>query len=318
MLKNIGIIGVGGVGGYFGGKLCQSIRSRDDQQVIFVARGKHLRQIQSSGLRLVSEEGDFRCVPSIATDDFSSLPPLDMCLICVKDFDLPGVLNSIRPAVTPDTVLLPLLNGVDVDVRVRQAIPTSVVLPACVYVGTHVREPGTVVQNGGACKILFGPDPQRPDFDLQPIQRLLGQASIRFEFRRDVQSEVWTKFIFICSFGLVSAAHDKTLGEILSNEVLLGQVEQVMHEAATVAFRSGVHLPTDVIESSLGKALTFPPTTKTSFQRDFENGTKPDERELFAGALIRLGRNLNVEVPRTQAILDALSDQKPFPNPSDA
>src|SRR5881409_4051472 len=111
-IRNIGIIGVGGVGGYFGGKLCSLLHNSSDYSIFFVARGEHLRAIQKAGLRLDSEtDGELVCKPSLATDDFLKLPPLDLCLLCVKEFDLAPALFSLKPHIGNGTVLLPLLNG---------------------------------------------------------------------------------------------------------------------------------------------------------------------------------------------------------------
>ena len=151
---------MGGVGGYFGGKLCRLQSS--GISISFVARGEHLRAMQESGLLLSSEDdGDLVCKPALATDDFGRLPRLDLCLICVKEFDLSSILSRLEPITCDDTIFLPLLNGVDVYSRIRAVIKKGIVLPACVYVGTHIERPGKVSQKGGACKILFGPDPKR-------------------------------------------------------------------------------------------------------------------------------------------------------------
>lgn len=132
-IKSIGIIGVGGVGGYFGGKLCHLQKNRLGFTISFVARGEHLRAIQEFELLLSSaNDGDLVCKPSLATDDFQRLPPLDLCLICVKEFDLPTILSRLEPITGDQTIVLPLLNGVDVYSRVRTIIKRGIVLPACV------------------------------------------------------------------------------------------------------------------------------------------------------------------------------------------
>jgi len=309
-IKNIGVIGVGGVGGYFGGKLCHQTGS--GANICFVARGEHLRAIQQSGLLLSSEsDGDLVCRPSLATDDFRRLPPLDLCLICVKEFDLPAVLSQLAPLVGDETVVLPLLNGVDVYSRVREVIQKGVCLPACVYVGTHIERPGKIRQKGGACRILFGADPQRADFAPQEIVKLFDSAGIKSEWTSDIQVEIWKKFIFICAYGLVCAAHDKTLGEILADAELKGEVRAIMMEASAVAKASGVRLPDDIVEVSLLKARDFPAAAKASFQRDFERQDKLDERDLFGGAMIRLAERMNVLLPGTRAVCAILAKKKP-------
>ncbi len=313
-IKNIGIIGVGGVGGYFGGKLCRLQTDDSGIRVSFVARGEHLRVIQESGLLLASEgDGEQVCRPALATNDFRELPPLDLCLICVKEFDLSAALTALAPLVGENTMLLPLLNGVDVHSRVRSVIqnPKAVVLPACVYVGTHIERPGMVRQKGGSCRILFGLDPQRSDYDPQELISLFDQAGIKSEWTSDIQVEIWRKFIFICAYGLVSAACGKTLGEIVRDPGLLAEVRGIMTEASALARASGVRLPDDIVEKSLLKARDFPSTAKTSFQRDFERPDRLDERDLFGGAMLRLAERLSIEVPATRAVFAELIKRKP-------
>jgi len=309
---NIGIIGVGGVGGYFGGKLCQLLKNSHDFDISFVARGDHLRAIQKSGLLLASEsDGTMLCRPSVATNDFEKLPPLNLCLICVKQFDLPAVLGQLKPLIGSQTTVIPLLNGVDVYSRVRQVVTDGVVLPACVYVGTHIERPGKVVQNGGACKILFGPDPLRPAFRAGDIVGIFERANIKCEWTLNIQAEIWQKFIFICAYGLVGAAHNSTLGQILENTALRSDARAVIMEATSVAKASGVTLPPGITETSLAKARNFPYEARTSFQRDFERPDKSDDRDLFAGAMIRMAKELALEIPKTTELAAALEKRKP-------
>lgn len=85
----------------------------------------------------------------------------------------------------------------------------------------------------------------------------------------------------------------------------------MMLEASALAKASGVRLPEDIVEVSLMKAQEFPPAAKTSFQRDFERQNKPDERDLFGGAILRLAERLNVPVPRTRSVVAVLAKKKP-------
>jgi 2-dehydropantoate 2-reductase len=312
MIQNIGVIGVGGVGGYFGGKLCQRQEFPGSARVSFIARGEHLRVIQAEGLRLRSEsDGELVCHPALATDDFAQLPPQDLWLLCVKEFDLFSALEKLKPQVGPATIILPLLNGVDIHTRVRQVIQQGIVLPACVYVGTHIASPGVVVQKGGACRILFGPDPKRPDFVPAEIIQLFAQAGIKHTWTENIQTEIWQKFIFICAFGLVTAAFNKTLGEILGNDTLRNEVQTVMREVASLARASGADLPADIVEVSLAKGRNFPAETKTSFQRDFERPDKPDERNLFAGSMMRIAGECGIDIPKTKELARVLEEKKP-------
>jgi len=315
MITSIGIIGVGGVGGYFGGKLCRLQDAAGGVNVSFVARGEHLMAIQKSGLVLRSEaDGELVCKPTLATDDFRALPPLDLCLICVKEFDLAAALSRLEPLVGDHTILLPLLNGVDVYSRVRKVLKKGVLLPACVYVGTHIESPGRVFQKGGACKILFGSDPVRVDFPRDELSALFKAAGINAEWTPAIQSEIWMKFIFICAFGLVSAAYSKTLGEILDEDALRHAAQDIMGEAILLAKALGISLPENIAETSIAKARGFPYAAKTSFQRDFERFDKSDERDLFAGSMLRMAAELRIAVPKTREVASILEKRKPASN----
>lgn len=309
---NVAVIGIGGVGGYFGGKLCGLLKEPGRFRVTFVARGEHLRAIRDSGLRLSTEsEGDVTCHPSEVTDDFRRLPILDLCLVCVKAYDLVGVLDALKPRIREHSVVLPLLNGVDIHARVRSSITEGVVLPACVYVGTHIEAPGKVRQRGGGGRILFGPDPDRPDFAPGEVQGVFEAAGIASLWTSDIQAEIWRKYLFICAYGLVSAAYSKTLGEILGDDRLKGEVLAVANEALTLAKRTGVMLPDDAAEAAMAKAKAFPPEARTSFQRDFDRMERPDERDLFVGTMVRMARESGTDVPRTRALAGILEARKP-------
>ena len=311
MIRNIGILGAGGVGGYFGGKLCLNTDT-PQTNVYFLARGKHLEEIKIQGLKLKTEmEGELLCRPALATDSINDLPELDLCLLCVKAFDLLALLSELKNRVSEETVLLPLLNGVDIYARVRSVIDKGIILPACVYVGTHIEKPGVVTQRGGACKILFGPDPRHPDYVPEALLQLFRRTGILHEWKHDIDTSIWEKFLFIASFGMVTAANDKTVGEVLENETLRDDVLRVINEIISVASKVGVGLPSNIAETAIKEGTTFPYETRTSFQRDFTVESKPDERDLFAGAILSLAKEFGLEAPKTNGLLEKLEEIKP-------
>lgn len=151
VLENVGIFGVGGVGGYFGGKLCHCQREGKRLKVSFLARGAHLAAIRENGLLLKTEqEGALRCHPFLATDSMEDMPELDLCILCVKGFDLHALLVKLNDRIREDSIILPLLNGVDIHSRIRSVVKRGTVFPACVYVGTHIESHGVVSQKRAA------------------------------------------------------------------------------------------------------------------------------------------------------------------------
>ena len=225
----IWIYGVGGVGGYFGGKIAyQAAHETDsDKRVFFLARGEHLKAIRQNGLILnTAEHNGMMCIPFQVTDSIEAVPDPDLCLLCVKSYDLDSTVRSLAGKVKDQTIVIPLLNGIDIYERVRTILKAGIVLPACAYVGTHIEKPGTVTQKGAPGIILCGKDPAFPDFNHEPLIKLFTDANIKFNWVNDPFPPIWEKFIFIAAFGLVTAYSEKTLGAVAADPELRGLVEQ--------------------------------------------------------------------------------------------
>ena len=305
LLKNICIFGVGSVGGVFGGKIAHAVAQEKDtdRKVFFIARGAHLEEIKRNGLILnTPEERGILCKPTLATDNIAEIPQPDLYLLCVKGYDLDDATLAIKTNIGTHTLVIPLLNGVDIYERIRKNMPKGIVLPGCVYIGALLERPGVVTHAGGPGLIAFGKDPHLPDFDPTGIVNFFNDMGIQFTWSDDASSAQWQKFVFIAGYGLVTAYTAKTFGEILSDSKLKELVRRVMEEIAAVAKKKGVPLADSIVADSLQTGSNFPPETKTSFQRDVEAKSTRNEGDLFGGTIIRLGKELGVPTPVTESI----------------
>ncbi len=298
-IKDIAVIGAGGVGGFFAGKIINSRKYR----VSLIARGEHLRAIQNDGLILnTAEKREIICKPYIATDSFDKIPAPDLAFITVKGYDLEGVTRLMSKTLSETSILLPLLNGVDIYERIKRLIPWVTVLPGCVYVSSHIEKPGVVTQTGGKGMIILGKDPKKKEFDPTEIKRVFQDARIPYQWEENPFPAIWTKFVFIASFALVSAYSGKTIGEILEEKGLNQLVYSIGSEIVEIAKKKGIMLKDNVVKEAIIKAHSFPYDTKTSYQRDLETPGKPNEGELFGGTIIRMGKELGVNVSTTEKI----------------
>lgn len=308
VLKTIWIYGTGGVGGFFGGKMAYALRQghHSETRVYFIARGKHLEEIRAHGLTLnTPTEKGLICTPAGATDNPSDLPAPDLVLLCVKSYDLENALDVLAERVSDTTVILPLLNGVDIYDRVQAALPRSTVFPGCVYVGTHIEKPGTITQNGGEGAILFGPDPGHSRRSADEVIQLFELCGIKHRWNIDPFPAIWEKYMFIAPFGMVCAASGKTLDEVMAAPELKNVVTAIMREVEAIARARGVQLAPDIVERSLAKAASFPAGTKTSFQRDVERGGK-NEGDLFGGTILRIAGLRDIPTPATFRVYQML------------
>ena len=302
---NVCVMGVGGVGGYFGGKLAHAFSSDPDSpvHVFFIARGKHLEAIKQNGLVLKSPEfGGIRCRPRLAAESISELPEIDLFLIAVKGYDLTEVATSMKDYIKEHTIILPLLNGADIRERLRTRIMTGIILPACVYISAHIEEPGVVAHIGKPGKMIFGRDPDHPDYIPHELFRVFEKSSIDYEWKDDANPAIWEKYLFIASFGLISARYHRTLGEILEKPSLREGVIGIMNEVYAIALKKNIRLSDGIVDLSLKKAAMFPRDTQTSLQRDIHQKKGKSELELFGGTIVNLGKKLGIPTPTTKRI----------------
>lgn len=306
---NICFYGVGGVGGYFGALIAH--RFAFEHTLCFVARGAHKEAICLSGLTLKKSGGAeiVNVTPSICTDTITDLPICDIIVLSVKGYDLASAAQDLAMITHPGSIVLPLLNGVDIYDRIRAHLSTAIVLPSCVYIGTHIESPGVILQNGGNSKIVLGVDPRFPDFYPESLLTILQEAKISFAWEENVQVAIWEKFMFIAAFGLVTATYDKTLGEIVEDAGLRQTTTSIMREIESIAKQLNIPLSSDIVDISVDKAKQFPYHTKTSFQRDVESKGSINELDIFGGTLMRYSDSLRIPVPVTRAVVQELTEK---------
>jgi 2-dehydropantoate 2-reductase len=306
---NIAIIGLGGVGGYFGFKLASHYKGSDAVSINFVTRGDTFNFIDKNGLQLISPEniGNKVVKPSKLFNDLNSLNTMDYIFICVKEYDLEKLCRSLSKIVQPKTIIIPLMNGVDIYDRIKQILKGIVVLPACVYVASHISSIGVISHNGNPGKIIIGDDPAGDNLIPKYFLELLNSARIDVVYKSNPFSDIWSKFMFIASFGLVTANYNVSIGQVLNDKAHVNRTLLIMKEIETVAQKLDVGLPANIKELTLEKAATFPIDTPTSLQLDINRGKPNNELELFAGAIIKKGVLTHTPTIETKKIYDEIS-----------
>ncbi|WP_313003546.1 ketopantoate reductase family protein [Chryseobacterium gleum] len=301
--KHIVVVGLGGVGGYFGFKINQANETSRKYNVSFVARGETYEKVKENGLTLLSPEHSHpQTHPDAVLQHISDIKNPDLVLICVKEYDLENVCRQLLPVINENTILLPMMNGADIYNRIRKIIPEHTVLPTCIYVASHIKERGIVEHKGKAGKMIIGRDPAHFSAPAEWITKLLKESKIDFDFKDNSQTDIWTKFIFIASFGLVTAKHNSSIGTVCTDEQQKKEATEIMKEIKQIAHKKGIYLQEDIIDKTFEKASTFPFETPTSLQLDINSGKKENELELFAGAVLKYGVEVGSETPFTQRI----------------
>lgn len=302
----IAVIGLGGVGGYYGGLLARKYSGSKEHEIVFVARGEHLTAIKRDGLKLITPGGEFTSAPDIATDETAGLGTFDLVLFAVKSYGLEKAARQIKKNVGARTVIIPLLNGVDITEKIKSVLPEADVLGGLVYIGSSIVGPGTVRQAGGSGQLIFGPREAAKTENYRSIEKLLRDAGIKADLVGDIDLALWTKYIFISSMAGLTSYFGKTFGEILDSKDGKQFLEGVLKEIEMVARARKVAFPQDVVKQTMDKIAAFPHGTKTSMQRDFEKSSET-ELEVITGYVLNTGREFGIPTPLTEKIYKELS-----------
>ena len=131
-MMKIAVVGIVGVGGYYGALLARHYSDNKDREIVFIARGKHLEEIKANGLQLLSEKETFTVKPDRATDDPSGCGTFELVLFCVKGYDLEESAKLLAPHIEEHTVIISLLNGVDNAEKLKSILRKGKILNCCV------------------------------------------------------------------------------------------------------------------------------------------------------------------------------------------
>ncbi len=301
----IGVIGIGGVGGYFGGKLAREYASTGQHEVVFIARGEHLQAIQQNGLQLYTKEGDYVAWPNIATDQPNVAGVFDVLLFCVKSYALESSARIFLDNITSKTVVIPLLNGIDSAQRLQKIMPHADVISGSVYIISHIEKPGVIHQEGGACKLTFGTDDTLSSQKYGAILNLLTRAKINAVLTDRISQALWTKFLLMCPLASLTAATGKTYGQIWNDAQFMDHARGLMKEVVAVARARQIDLPSSAVDSTLAMIGRFGHDSKTSMQLDREKG-RTTEIDTLTAFLCRAGRQAGVATPLHNELLRQL------------
>lgn len=297
----IAVFGAGGVGGYFGGRLAQA-----GEDVVFIARGDHLKAMLKQGLQVDSVKGDFLVKPVQATDDPAQAGIVDAVLVCVKAWQVPQAAKAMRPMVGPQTFVVPLQNGVEAPSQLAAVLGQDHVLGGLCGLITFVVEPGHIRHAGYDPFIRFGELDNRPTERVERLRQAFDRASgLTVEVPADIQVALWQKFVFVTAWSSMGAVTRAPIGVFRSQPGTRQMLEQTISEIYNLARARNIALSKDIISKTMALLDSIPPDGTASMQRDIMSG-KPSELEAQTGAVVHMGQQVGVETPVNAFIYHSL------------
>jgi 2-dehydropantoate 2-reductase len=298
----IAMMGSGGVGGFFGGRLVHA-----GFDVSFIARGAHLAAMRERGLVIENaQQGDIRVPKVRATDDPAAIGPVDIVIVSVKLWDTEAAAKQIRPLVGPTTGVLSLQNGVVKDDILRRELGDAPVMGGVGYVATYISSPGVIHQTGTMQRIVLGEYDGRRSQRAVFLHEALRKAGVDAELSSDVRRAIWEKYVFLVGLSATTTTMRKPIGPIRANPQTRAFLLEIMRETVAVGRAHGVALPPDYAEQRLAFADGLPADMTSSMHHDLERGN-PLEVAWLSGAVVELGEAKGIATPANRAVCDILA-----------
>ena len=298
------VVGTGGVGALFGGRLAQA-----GEDVVFLARGATLRALRQDGLQVASIDGDFHLPRVHATDSPAEVGPADAVLVAVKAWQVLDVARQLRQLLGPATLVVPLQNGVEAADQLAAEAGWEHVLGGFCRVIAQQVAPARYQHTGVAPSVAFGALHGTPAGDVAALQAAFRRAGITVEEPADLLLALWEKFLFVSPFGTVGAAARAPIGELLRLPETHGLLAACLAEVVAVSVAQGVALSDASVARVWQLYAQTPAGGTSSMQRDLLAG-RPSELEAQPGAVVRLGRRYGVPTPVHDVLYAALRAQE--------
>jgi 2-dehydropantoate 2-reductase len=296
----IAVMGSGGLGGYFGARLCLG-----GAEVHFIARGKHLQAMRSDGLRVEGPE-PIHIARVNATDNPAEVGVVDVVMLCVKLWDTEAALRQIRPMVGASTTVISFQNGVLKDQYLRAAYAESQIMGGVGYVATTIDRPGVIRQTGSMQRLLFGEFDGSLSTRGQALLEACLAGGIKAELSPNILRDIWQKYVFLVGLSGTTTTIRKPIGPIRENPQTRAFLREVMREVVAVGRAHGVDLPEDYAEVRLKLADDMAYDMTSSMYHDLERGN-PLEVRWLSGGVVELGQRGGVPTPLNRAIADILA-----------
>lgn len=288
-----GVIGAGGVGGYFA-----AVLARAGGPVRVLARGAHLAAIQARGAIEIREPSGERFTADIgATDDPAALGGSAYVLVAVKSYSLSEIAGTLRTLAENGSVIVPLLNGVATDDWLAAlGVPRNAILGGLTYISAARTAPGVVARAGDYRSIIVGEFSGVLSPRAEDLAARLRAAGIDSRATDAVDVELWRKFAFIAPMAAVCGVGRRPAGVMRSAPFGRTAIEHALREVIAVGRASGVPLRDEIVPETMQAFDALPLHARPSFLLDVERGG-PNELDALSGTVARLGHALGVDTP---------------------
>jgi len=293
------VVGAGSTGGYFGARLAQAGRD-----VTFLVRPARAAQLQAHGLQVLSPHGDVNVAPALVTSDRLE-KKFDLVLLAVKAYALERALGDLAPAMSPETMVLPLLNGIRHIELLTQRFGARAVIGGVCRVATTLDDSGRIVQLAPFQELAYGEMSGKRTSRLEHVHEFLSGGGFDTELSPTVEQDMWEKWLLLAGLGGICCLMRGSVGQIVAAPGGADFVQRFLAEVIAAITACG-HAPRPKFLDLTRKLLLAPGSTLTSsMYRDLEQG-RPVEADQILGDLLARAQRAAVATPLLAAAYSQL------------
>lgn len=293
------ILGAGGIGGYFGGRLVEK-----GEDVVFLVREKRKQILESNGLNIRSTKGDFSFQPKLITKD-QQTEPFDLVLFSTKSYHLTEAIEDLQPFIGDKTVIIPLLNGISHLTQLTDAFGVDKVIGGLCQIETTLNDQGEVIHSSAFDKLVFGELVQTKTARIEEISAVLSNTKAEFILSEQILQDMWHKYLRITILSGLTTLMRSPIGPIRESDDGMVFIAELYDEVATIMRANQAPIADQVEEEQLNSVTTLSYDFKTSMQRDMEKGSLI-EGDHIHGYLLKLAESAKIEAPYLKAIYQNL------------
>ncbi len=275
------VVGAGGTGGYFGGRLLQGGRA-----TTFLVRERRAQQLAHRGLTIRSRFGDIT-IPNPPTVRASELDShYDLVLLSCKAYDLEAAIASFAPAVGEQTLIMPLLNGMQhLDILDRRFGRDRVLGGLCV-ISVGLGEDGEILHYNDLHSVSCGPRADCQEAMREAVVREFSGCNFEFDWNESILQAMWDKWVFIAAGAGITCLMRATIGDIVETGSDNYGLE-ILKECAAIAAQQGFGSAPSVLER-MKQTFTLRGSPFTaSMLRDIERGARTEADHILGDLLAR-------------------------------
>lgn len=301
----IAIAGIGGIGGYIGGKLAHQYQNSKEVEIVFISRGENQQAIDQHGLTLISGDQTYVCIPSINSNDPAIIGQIDALVICTKSYSTKSILRDYARCLRPNALVITTQNTVNGRETIAELLPNGItLLEGCIFIASNIQQPGIIRHKPGITKLFFGTNNQASKIG-EDFEKIFQQAGIETTFTQNIQEILWKKFLFVSPIAIVSALSQQTFSQILENESLLNQFILLTTELLQLAQAKQIPMEENAMNNNVELLRKFNPTVKSSFQLDLAKGHLSEIDSLLT-YVINEAKSHSINLPHYEKALEEL------------